>query len=129
LSRGGEWHWETCKVWLGCIGVKCNGHQEQQQDWGWVFENWSGCGKNASQQRPLLAIELLEKADVGTSQDMERTQASKEHSPAGDLPLFVFILSFHITLMPNLDSGGLRSNLDGSLTQPCQTPMVIRPAF
>ena len=77
--------------------------------------------KTRASRGPSLAAELLERADVRSGQDMERMQAGKEHSPAGDLLLFVFILSSHITLISDLNSRGLHSNLDGGLTQMCRT--------
>ena len=68
--------------------------------------------KMQASRGPSLAAELLERADVRSGQDVERMQAGKKHSPTGDLPLFVFVLSSHITLMSDLNSHGLHSNLD-----------------
>ena len=81
---------------------------------GWDVE------KMRASRGPSLAAESLERADVRSGQNMERTQAGKEHSPTGDLLPFVFILSSHIALMSDLNSGGLHSNLDSGLTQMCQ---------
>ena len=93
------------------------------------FQRWrGGCSrtgqdveKTQASRRPSLAAESLERADVRSGQDVERTRAGKEHSPAGDLPPFVFVSSSHIALISDLNSGGLRSNLDSGLTQPCRT--------
>jgi len=83
------------------------------------------------ERRPAGSPHLLERPEVGTGQDVERTQAGKGHSPAGGLPPFAFASSSHIAFMPGLNSGGLSCApaWTAAYSTMSNLPMVMRPAL